>query len=241
MRRSSMMAAALAIFLPAAGQAHEAERFGEFDFRSHAPQRQGEIAPYGARGSAALHIVPPRDGAVLVFDGPRLIGQLQQPGAVHVEAGRFYAVVALQGELFLWGGSVWAARPSVHLKWGQEAAPSWTYGQAPPRWRERPRSTERSAHRELLHALERRTSGWRKLAVLRNEARGRSFTTEQADEVLDRFPTERLRLEALEILQGRLLDPENRFRLTRHFRYAETRHQAIEVLHRQDVQRSKHR
>ncbi|WP_437563212.1 DUF4476 domain-containing protein [Sorangium sp. So ce542] len=241
MRRPITLAAALAISIPAAAQAHEHDRFHHSPYRSAAPQRQESSLPRSPRGGAALHISPPQSGAVFVFAGHRLLGSLQQPGTLHVEPGRAYVVVAVQNRLFLWGGSVWATEPSIHLAWGPGAAPRWTHGQEQPRWDERQRSTGHPPRRELLHALDRRYSDRGRLGVLEAEARRRSFTTGEADQILGRFDTEQHRLEALRILQPRLVDPGNRFHLTRHFRGADTRHQAIEALHRQGAQRSKAR
>jgi hypothetical protein len=220
-----LLAAALELALPSAARAQEPARPWYPPYTYPAPYAQGPVITQNPHDSTQLRVVPAEAGAVFVFDGSRLIGRFDQPGSLNVESGRSYVVVAIQSQRYLWGGDVPISGPSLQLSFRQQAAPGWTYGQG------QPPAIERYGYRGLLDSLDRQYDDRGRLDILRTEAQRDTFTTEQAHQILERFRSEPDRLEALKVLRNRLVDQDNRFQLTRHFRQAETRRQAIDVLH----------
>jgi hypothetical protein len=88
----------------------------------------GPVAPYTAPEPVAftrITIVPPAYGSVFLYDGRRLVGRFDGPGALWMPSGRVYGVTAMRGDQVLWNGSanVTGGVP-VDLRW--PAPPGWS-------------------------------------------------------------------------------------------------------------------
>jgi len=77
----------------------------------------------------SLNIAPPAYGSVYVYEGRRLIGRFDGPGALWVTAGRVYRAVAMRSDQVVWSGDLNATGAPLELRWPQAPAcsPSAAY------------------------------------------------------------------------------------------------------------------
>jgi Domain of unknown function (DUF4476) len=94
------------------------------------------------------------------------------------------------------------------------------------------RPMEEGAFAQLLQAIKREPFAGNQVSVLTQAAGYNNFVVEQVARVLTLFSFDDGRLQALQVLQPRILDPQNGFKLTALFTFEESKQRARDILMR---------
>lgn len=207
------------------------------------------IAPQ--RATTQVRVVPPLGGEVLVYDGHRLLGRFNQPGAMTVVTGRSYRIVATRGDDVIWSGTVGTTGAPLDLSWAPETryreptmprypAPPRGYDEGQPRYYDEGPPPEAGVQaapvmpdvgmRALLRTLDEQSTDADRLEAVSEAASRYAFTVPQVDWMLMRFQSDRYRLAALARVRDRLVDPEDGWALARRFVHPSARAQARAML-----------
>jgi hypothetical protein len=65
----------------------------------------------------AVRVVPPAYGSVYLYEGRRLVGRFDGPGAMWLPTGRYYRVVAVRGDQMIWNGGAATTGAPLDLRW----------------------------------------------------------------------------------------------------------------------------
>jgi hypothetical protein len=126
--RSSLTAAALALaFSAVPSLAHAQEPYGGWE-----PPVQQAPQPQPQQEFTHVRITPPPFGVIYLYDGRRLVGRFDRPGALWLPAGRTYRVVAMRGDQQIWNGWAPATLAPIELRWPQAGEPCSCSCPTPP-------------------------------------------------------------------------------------------------------------
>lgn len=187
----------------------------------------------GVHGSPTrLRIVPPKNAAVLVDDGSSLISQVSTTATVLVPSGRSYGITATRGAKVLWSAKVAANGGRLDIVWSHGPVPVIRHAAPAPLPPPvpvpiLPSPMAGSSFKALVALVDAESFETGKMSLVKTASAQNYFTVAQVGRILDEFDFESTRLQALEALRSRILDPENGFLVAKHFTFLSNQQKAV--------------
>lgn len=188
-------------------------------------------------GKTLVKVLAPEGAHVEVFDGPNSVASDDIPTSFTARGDVFYRYVirwpngasfekkfqAKKGQTF----SLWVNGPTVQPS--SVVVVNHTMP-APAPVEEAPRGMSRSDFDSLKAAIAQESFSSEKIGVLRTASDGAWFTADQVGQLIDIYDFSKDKLEALEIVKGKIVDRKNNYKILGHFDFSGDKEAAQKML-----------
>lgn len=169
-----------------------------------------------------LKVLEPEGAQVVIFDAGRRVFEDDVPCTFEAHGDKYYRVQVRKGDR-VWEKKI-AARP------GEVATLSVRFPDEPPPSPPRGAVIGDADFKELLLAIDSTRIYKDKVELVRAAAKAHRFEASQAARLVDLTPLSMDKLEMLRALQGRIVDPENYFKIYAHLKLDGDKRKAREIL-----------